>query len=144
MTTRLTCLLAAYVASALVAASAPTIASAGSVQIKSCADAPSGGADSAWQIVNDVPGGYQAPSAVCPPTGTVVGSDPDHNQILGRSIWTQLNGSVIPQAGQIGEIRFAAPTGSAISALSIKRDLGKRGDGYLLYGKTNDGTTLDN
>src|SRR4051794_22955516 len=120
---RFTCLLAALAISVLVAADVPEIAGAGTVQIKSCADAPPGGADTAWQIVNDAPGGYQAPSAVCRPTGAVVGSDPDHDQVLGRSIWTQLNGSVIPHAGQVAEIRFTAPSGTTISALSIRRDL---------------------
>src|SRR4051812_10174751 len=65
-------------------------ANAGTVQIKSCGDAPSGGADSAWQILDEGVGGYDAPTAVCPPTGSAVGTDSDHAQILGRSIWTRL------------------------------------------------------
>ncbi|UGS38633.1 hypothetical protein DSM104329_05063 [Capillimicrobium parvum] len=40
-------------------------------------------------------------------------------------------------------MRFTAPSGTTISTVSIKRDLGKQNDGYRLYGKTSDGTTLD-
>lgn len=130
-------------AAATVAVAFPSPAGAGTVQIYSCGDAPTGAADTAWNLINDAPGAYDAPPAVCPPSGTDVGGDLAHPQILGRSIWTQLHASLVPVSGQREELRFTAPIGTTIGAVAIRRDLGKRSDGYRLYGKTDSGPTLD-
>jgi hypothetical protein len=130
---------AALVASAITAATA----TAGTVQVKSCADAPTGGADSAWQTIDAGVGGYETPEVACPPTGADVGGDLAHSQILGRSIWTRLNSGVAVPASANGQVRFTAPTGTTISAVHIKRDIGKRSDGYRIYGTDDLGDTLD-
>jgi len=115
-------------------------AQAGTVRIKSCGDAAVGaGADSAWQLISDNSGGYEAPTRVCPSTGVAVGTDLDHNQILGRSVWTKLSSGVAPQAGEKAEMRFTAPTGTRITAVTISRDIGLRSDGYYVYGRTDAG-----
>jgi hypothetical protein len=122
---------------------APASATAGTVQVRSCADAPFGGSDTAWQIVDEGLGGYEAPTAVCPPIGDTVGSDPDHDQIPGRSIWTKLSSGVAVVTGATGELRFSAPSGTTIDAVRIRRDIGKRSDGYRLYGATDAGVALE-
>jgi len=134
--TRATLAAAGTLATTLICSAA---AQGGTVQIKSCGDAPAGGADTAWQIVNDNTAGYEAPTAVCPPTGAAVGTDLDHTQILGRSVWTKLSSGVSPDAGEKAEMRFTAPTGTTITAVNIKRDIGMRSDGYYVYGRTDAG-----
>lgn len=121
------------------AAAGTSVAVAGTVQIKSCSDAPLGGTDSAWVVVNDNGNGYQEPSRVCPPTGSVVGTDLDHAQILGLSVWTKLSSGVAPASGQRAEIRFSAPAGTVVSAASVRRDIGMRSDGYYVYGRSDTG-----
>jgi len=52
-------------------------------------------------------------------------------------VWTQLQSGVAPIAGEKAEMRFTAPVGTTIAAVTIKRDLGLRSDGYYVYGRTN-------
>lgn len=127
----------------LVLAASPT-ALAGTVEVRSCGDAPTGGVDNAWQPITDNLAGYEVPTAACPPTSTAIGTDLDHPQILGRSVWTKLMSGVAPTAGDGAQMRLTAPAGTVITAVSLKRDLGKRNDGYALYGKTASGAVLDN
>jgi hypothetical protein len=86
-----------------------------------------GGADNAWQYRSDNAVGYQQGPTVCPPDGTQFG---------GITAWTKLNSGVAISSGQAAELRFTAPSGTTISRVRIRRDIGTQDDGQYVYGRT--------
>jgi hypothetical protein len=102
----------------------------GTVDITSCASAAPNGADNAWQYLSDNANAFQEGPMICPPDGTQFG---------GITAWTKLNSGVASSSGEDAQLRFTAPTGTTISRIQLRRDIGTRDDGEYVYGRTETG-----
>src|SRR4051794_25314336 len=91
--------IAALCVATAVAVAIPQLARAGTVDVTSCGDAPSGGLDNAWVYQSDSALRFEQGPRVCPPNGVPAASDPDHPQIPGLTAWTKRNSGGSATAG---------------------------------------------
>jgi hypothetical protein len=123
----------------LTALALPAAAQAGSYDVLSCLDSPTGAANNAWQNIGAGPGLLTSQS--CAPNMTF---DPGANvaSVSGISAAVIITGT--PTAGSEAYWRLTAPTGAAITQIAYRRYTGKVDlETYEPFLRTNTGQVLD-